>query len=91
MHNLEKTFPNFKVYYTVTYSPQQKGSDEHSNGRFRRAFPKKTDFAFVAKAQIKQEVEKLNLRPMKLNGYKTPQEMFDLELKAAETASLLAA
>lgn len=83
MHKLEKEFPNFKVYYTETYSPQQKGSDEHSNGRFRRAFPKKTDFSFVSKEQIKHEETKLNNRPMKLHSYKAPQDMFDLELKTA--------
>ena len=84
MHKLEKEFSGFKVYYTETYSPQQKGSDEHSNGRFRRTFPKKTDFAFVSKTQINQENIKLDNRPMKLHGYKTPQEMYDLELAAAE-------
>lgn len=83
MHKLEKSLRNFKVYYTETYSPQQKGSDEHSNGRLRRAYPKKTDFAFVPKSEIKLEVQKLNNRPMKLHGYKTPQEMFNLELHAS--------
>lgn len=83
MRNLEKTLANFQVYYTETYSPQQKGSDEHSNGRLRRAYPKKTDFAFVPKSELKLEVQKLNDRPMKLHDYKTPQEMFDLELQAA--------
>ena len=81
MHKLEKLFLNFMVYYTETYSPEQKGSDEHSNGRFRRAFPKKTDFASVTKLLIKQEVEKLNNRPMKLHRFMTPQEMFDGELQ----------
>lgn len=81
LHKLETIFAGFKVYYTETYSPQQKGSDEHSNGRFRRAFPKKTDFAFVAKTLIRCESDKLNNRPMKLHGYKTPKEMFDLEIK----------
>jgi IS30 family transposase len=84
MHNLEKTLKNFKVYYTDTYSPQQKGSDEHSNGRLRRAYPKKTDFAFIPNSELKLEVQKLNDRPMKLHSYRTPQEMFNLELRLAE-------
>lgn len=89
MHRLEKTLTNFKVYYTETYSPQQKGSDEHSNGRLRRAYPKKTDFAFVPKSELKLEVQKLNNRPMKLHGFKTPHEMFNLELLVS-TLSLAA-
>ena len=80
MHTLEEKLSDFKVYYTETYSPQQKGSDEHSNGRFRRAFPKKTDFYLVPKTQIKYETDRLNNRPMKLHGYRTPQEMFDMAL-----------
>lgn len=89
MHKLEKTFTNFKVYYTETYSPQQKGSDEHSNGRLRRRYPKKTDFADVPKSELQLEVQKLNNRPMKLHKYETPQDLFNLELKT-ETHSLAA-
>lgn len=91
MHRLERIFGDFKVYYTETYSPQQKGSDEHSNGRLRRAYPKKTDFVFVPKSELKLEVQKLNDRPMKLHGYKTPQEMFDIELRLPGSVLPLAA
>lgn len=80
MHKLEELFPGFKVYYTDTYSPQQKGSDEHANGRLRRAYPKKTEFAFVTNEDIKREVQKLNNRPMKLLGFRTPQEEFNAEV-----------
>ncbi len=57
MRKLQDEFKdsNFQVYYTETYAPQQKGSDEHSNGRLRRAYPKKTDFALcIGKSIIKQ-------------------------------------
>ena len=82
MRKLEKALNNFTVYYTETYSPQQKGSDEHSNGRLRRTYPKGTDFACVSKSELKLAVQKLNDRPMKLHGYKTPLEMFNFELRA---------
>ena len=83
MKKLEQLFPKFKIYYTETYSPEQKGSVEHSNGRFRRNIPKGTDFALVPKELIKFTKFKLNNRPMKLHRYETPQQIFNLELKSA--------
>lgn len=82
MNKLKKQFNSLKIYYTETYSPQQKGACEHSNGRFRRYFPKKTDFGFVDKVRIRRAEDKLNNRPMKLHRFKTPREIFDAALEA---------
>lgn len=80
MHKLEDLFKGFCVYYTEPYSPEQIGSDEHSNGRFRKYFPKKTDFSFVSNTMIQHVENTLNVRPMKLLKYKTPKEVFDSKL-----------
>ena len=80
MHELEKLY-GIKIYYTETYSPQQKGSNEHANGRLRRKFPKGTDFYNVSKKELKIETEKLNNKPMKLLGGNTPRFVFDKEIE----------
>lgn len=90
MHKLEEQQFGMTVYYTQPYSPEQKGSDEHSNGRFRRRFPKKTDFLFAPKTDISQENAKLNNRPMKLHRFKSPQEMFNREMEATAVVTLVA-
>lgn len=88
---LQDRFPGLKIYYTETYSPEQKGSIEHANGRFRKTFPKKTDFADVSKEQIARETHRQNTRPMKLHGFKTPQYMYEQELLVLQAQSRQAA
>jgi IS30 family transposase len=92
MAKLEQRLGGFQVYYTETYSPQQKGSDEHSNGQLRWFYPKGTDFVYVPKSDLKAVVQRLNDRPMKLHGFEAPQVMFEAELaKSALTATLAVA
>lgn len=91
MHKLQELFPGFKVYYTEPYSPEQKGSNENMNGRFRKTFPKKTDFAFVPKGDVTQVEKQQNNRPVKLHGYKTAGEVFEIELAKAQSSLQMAA
>jgi transposase, IS30 family len=41
-----------------------------------RYFPKGTDFMTLSKEEIQAVVYKLNHRPRKIRGYKTPHELF---------------
>jgi IS30 family transposase len=54
---------------------------KNTNGLIRRYLPKGTDFNLIDKKQLMMIQEKLNNRPRKIIGYKTPKEMMDLELK----------
>ncbi len=49
-------------------------------GLIKRFFPKGTDFGKVTEKELKIVQEKLNNRPRKILGYRTPNEVFKLEL-----------
>ena len=92
MHKLESIFDGFKVYYTDAYAPEQKGSNEHANGRFRnKDFPKGTDFGMVSKFLVKLKTKKLNKRPMKVLEFKAPSQVYQNEIVNAQTGLLKAA
>lgn len=49
---------------------------ENTNGLLRRYFPKRADFAAVTEAEVGRVTERLNDRPRKTLGYRTPNEVF---------------
>jgi IS30 family transposase len=63
-------------YFAHPYSSWERGVNENTNGLVRQYFPKKSDFSKITDRQIKQVVERLNNRPRKTLGYKTPNEVF---------------
>lgn len=66
-----------KVYFADPYSSWQRGTNENTNGLLRRYFPKKKDFTEITYQAIAKVVEKLNNRPRKILGYRTPHEVFN--------------
>src|SRR3989344_814347 len=65
------------VYFAHPYHSWERGANENINGLIRYYFPKGTDFATISDERIKEVEEKLNARPRKRLGYKTPQEVFN--------------
>lgn len=64
-------------YFADPYSSWQRGSNENLNGLVRQYFPKKsTDFTQVTDAEIAEVERKLNNRPRKRLGWKTPAQVF---------------
>jgi len=63
-------------YFCQPYHSWEKGTVENTIGLIRRYFPKKTDFAKVTNQQIRVVEQKLNSRPRKCLGFKTPIEVF---------------
>ncbi len=63
-------------YFAHPYSSWERGLNENTNGLVRQYFPKKSDFSKITDGQINQVVERLNHRPRKTLGYKTPNEVF---------------
>jgi IS30 family transposase len=59
-------------------SPWQRGTNEHINGLVRQYLPKKTDFATISVKKIKWIELRLNNRPRKCLGFKTPLEVATL-------------
>jgi IS30 family transposase len=70
-HQLKADF-----YFAHPYSSWERGLNENTNGLVRQYFPKKSDFSKITDRQIKKAVERLNNRPRKTLGYKTPNEVF---------------
>jgi len=70
-----------KIYFAHPYSSWERGTNENTNGLIRRYLPKGTDFNLIDKKQLMIIQEKLNNRPRKIIGFKTPNEIMDSELK----------
>jgi len=63
-------------YFAHPYSSWERGLNENTNGLVRQYFPKKSDFSKITDRQINRVIERLNNRPRKTLGYKTPNEVF---------------
>lgn len=76
------------IYFANPYSPWERGTNENTNGLIRRYFPKKTDFNNITEQQLKIVQEKLNNRPRKVLGFKTPAYMLELEINKIKYLNL---
>ena len=65
---------NAKVYFAHPYSSWERGLNENTNGLIRQYVPKGSSFADVTNITAKKIMNKLNNRPRKSLGYKTPNE-----------------
>jgi IS30 family transposase len=65
------------VYFANPYHSWERGTNENTNGLIRHYLPKGTDFATVHLNTIRAIERKLNNRPRKRLGYKTPQQIFN--------------
>lgn len=70
-----------KIFFAHPYSSWERGTNENTNGLIRRYLPKGTDFNQIDEKALMEIQEKLNNRPRKIIGYKTPKEIMDSELK----------
>ena len=67
------------VYFCDPSSPWQRGTNENTNGLLRQYFPKGSELATYTQNQLDSIAEKLNARPRKTLGFKTPtQEINDV-------------
>ena len=70
-----------KIYFAHPYSSWERGTNGNTNGLIRRYLAKGTDFNKINEKMLQIIQEKLNNRPQKIIGYKTPKEIVDSELK----------
>lgn len=64
------------AYFAHAYHSWERGTNENTNGLIRRYFPKGIYFGSIDSKQVKNVVAKINHRPRKRLGYKTPYEVF---------------
>ena len=65
-----------RFYFAHPYASWERGLNENTNGLVRQYFPKKHDFTTVTDAEVARVVERLNNRPRKTLGFRTPNEVF---------------
>lgn len=64
-------------YFAHPYHSWERGTNENTNGLIRWYLPKGTDFATVGDERIREIEIKLNNRPRKRLGWRTPYEVFN--------------
>lgn len=67
---------NVPFYFPDPHAPWQRGTNENTNGLIREYLPKSKEMDTVDDSVIYRMVEKLNSRPRKCLGWKTPYEVF---------------
>lgn len=77
-----------QVYFCDPYSSWQKGTVENSNKYVRRDIPKGSNLSKCSKKLIRSIEEKLNRRPLKCLGYKTPGEVLSRSRKQKSANAL---
>jgi IS30 family transposase len=65
----------FKTFFADPYASWQRGTNENTNGLIRQYLPRTTDLSGVSPVRVARIAAKLNNRPRKCLGYKTPAEV----------------
>ena len=76
-HKLFTNITGIKVYFAHPRSPWERGTNENTNGLIRQYFPKGTEFNKITRYEVKRAQNRLNGRPRKTLGYRTPYEVFN--------------
>ncbi|MCB4800333.1 IS30 family transposase, partial [Neotamlana laminarinivorans] len=80
-HHIISQKTGIKIYFAHPYSSWERGTNENTNGIIRRDLPKGTDFNLIDEKKLLKIEQKLNNKPRKIIGYKTPKEILEFEEK----------
>lgn len=69
------------AYFARPFASWERGSNENLNGLLRQYIPKKRSMSTVSDEEIRMIQYRLNNRPRKRLGFKTPAEVFHQSLK----------
>jgi IS30 family transposase len=65
-----------KFFFAHPYASWERGLNENTNGLIRQYFPKHRDFSTITQDEVNRVMHKLNNRPRKCLGIKTPNQVF---------------
>ena len=65
------------VFFADAYASWQRGTNENTNGLIRQYLPKNRDLSTLTGAEIRKIEKRINHRPRKCLGYRTPHEVFN--------------
>lgn len=65
-----------EFYFPRPHSPWERGTNENTNGLLREYIPKSTDIDRMTENEIATIFDKLNKRPRKCLGWRSPYEIF---------------
>jgi IS30 family transposase len=66
----------YDFYFAHPYSSWARGTNENTNGLIRQYFPNNRDFSTITDSEIIHAMKRLNNRPRKRLGFKTPNKVF---------------
>lgn len=64
------------IYFAHPYHSWERGLNENSNGLLRQYFPKGMELINVTEGQVQRAVDRINHRPRKVLGFRSPHEVF---------------
>jgi IS30 family transposase len=71
---------NLDFFFAHPYASWERGANENMNGLIRQFFPKKMHFDSITLEDVAFAIHRLNHRPRKCLGFKTPHEVFMKQL-----------
>lgn len=74
-HHLFTQATGIPVFFCQRASPRQRGSNENTNGLLRQYFPKGTDLSVHDRAHLESVAARLNARPRKTLGWRSPAQL----------------
>ena len=75
-HELMGAYLKADIYFAHPYCSWERELNENSNGLLRQYFPKGMDLTEITDEQVQMAVDRLNHRPRKVLGFRTPHEVF---------------
>lgn len=76
-------------FFAHPFASWERGANENMNGLIRQFFPKKMAFESITLSDIERATHRLNHRPRKCLGFKTPHEVFMKQLHSRHNAVAL--
>ena len=80
-HVTQRGVRRMDVFFCDPASPWQRGSNENTNGLLRQYFPKGKTLDHVTQRDLNHAMRRLNGRPRKTLGFKTPAQMLERLLR----------